>query len=393
MKKSLLFTVLVLLLASCSGRKQIEKALHSGNYDQAIEDALRKLDNNKNKKRKQDYVVMLEDAYYKAVERDLNDINHLKKDGNPEHYKAIYEMYLDLNARQEAIKPVLPLQIGSKTLNLKFNNYSNEIIASRDKVADYMYEKGLALLESDTKSNIRDGYDVFRYIERIYPNYEDTQSLILEAHARGTDFVIVSIENQTQQTIPVRLEDDLLNFDTYGLNQFWTVYHANSETNIDYDYAMQLQLKRINISADELHERQLLKEKQIVDGWKYQLDAAGNVVKDSLGNDIKIDNVINVRARYFEFNQFKSTQVIANVIYTDLKRNKTLDAFPIDSEFVFENRYATIRGDERALDRNEIALLNNRQLFFPSDSQMVFDTGEDLKLKLIQIINSYRLKA
>jgi hypothetical protein len=393
MKKFLLYTVLVLLLASCSGRKQIEKALHSGNYDQAIEDALRKLDNNKDKNRKQDYVVMLEDAYYKAVERDLNDINHLKKDRNPEHYKAIYNMYLDLNARQEAIKPILPLQIGGKTLNLTFSNYTNDIVDYRNKVADYTYDTGLALLESEDKSKIRNAYALFQYIEGIYPNYEDTRTLMQEAHERGTDFVIVSIENQTHQIIPQRLEDDLLNFDTYGLNQFWTIYHANADSNIDYDYAMQLQLKRINISADELHERQLLKEKQIVDGWKYQLDEAGNVVKDSLGNDIKVDNIINVRARYFEFNQFKSTQLVANVVYVDLKQNKTLDAFPIDSEFVFENRYATIRGDKRALDRKEIALLNNRQVYFPDDAQMVFDTGEDLKFKLKNILSTYRIRS
>jgi hypothetical protein len=393
MKKFLLYTVLVLLLASCSGRKQIEKALHSGNYDQAIEDALRKLDNNKDKNRKQDYVVMLEDAYYKAVERDLNDINHLKKDRNPEHYKAIYNMYLDLNARQEAIKPILPLQIGGKTLNLTFSNYTNDIVDYRNKVADYTYDTGLALLESEDKSKIRNAYALFQYIEGIYPNYEDTRTLMQEAHERGTDFVIVSIENQTHQIIPQRLEDDLLNFDTYGLNQFWTIYHANADSNIDYDYAMQLQLKRINISADELHERQLLKEKQIVDGWKYQLDEAGNVVKDSLGNDIKVDNIINARARYFEFNQFKSTQLVANVVYVDLKQNKTLDAFPIDSEFVFENRYATIRGDKRALDRKEIALLNNRQVYFPDDAQMVFDTGEDLKFKLKNILSTYRIRS
>ena len=60
MKKSLLLTIILTLLLSCSGRKQIEKALHSGNYDQAIEDAITKLENHKDKKRKQDYVVMLE---------------------------------------------------------------------------------------------------------------------------------------------------------------------------------------------------------------------------------------------------------------------------------------------------------------------------------------------
>jgi hypothetical protein len=155
---------------------------------------------------------------------------------------------------------------------------------------------------------------------------------------------------------------------------------------------MQLQLKRINISADELHERQLLKERQIIDGWKYQLDSAGNVMKDSLGNDIKFDNLVNVRARYFEFNQFKSTQVIANVLFVDLKQNQTLDVFPIESQIVFENRYATMRGDKRALDREELIVLNNRQLYFPSDVEMVFDTGEDLKLKLKNIISNYKIR-
>lgn len=392
MKKFLLFTVLLSVLVSCSGRKQIEKALHSGNYNQAIQDALKKLENNKDKKRKQDYVMLLEDAYAKANERDLLNIKHLKKDGNPEHYKTIYDLYLNLNARQEAVKAVLPLQINGRDIKIKLNDYTDAIVESREKVSDYMYDKGLDLLESDDKYTIRQAYDVFKYIERINPNYEDTRSLLQEAHERGTEFVIVTIENQTNQIIPRRLEDDLLNFDTYGLNQFWIVYHANSNPQIDYDYAMQLQLKRINISPEELHEKQLLREKQIVDGWKYQLDDAGNVMKDSLGNDIKIDNIVNVRARYFEFNQFKSTQVIANVVYIDLKTNQVLDAFPIDSEFVFENRFATVRGDERALTNEDLNIVRNRRVPFPSNEQMVYDTGEDLKIKLKNIITSYRMR-
>ena len=116
MKKSLLLTILLSVLLSCGGSKQIEKQLHSGNYDIAITNALKKLENNKDKKRKEQYVIMLEDAYYKAVERDLKDINNLNKDGNKEQYKAIYEIYTDLDARQEAIKPILPLKIGNKNL-------------------------------------------------------------------------------------------------------------------------------------------------------------------------------------------------------------------------------------------------------------------------------------
>jgi hypothetical protein len=369
----------------------MESAISHGNYDQAISEALRKLENNKDKKRKQDYIVMLEDAYYKVLEEDLQTIAHLKKDGNPEQYKTIYTIYSDLEERQNAIKRVLPLKINGKTLHLKFNDYSSDIVDYRYKTSEYLIDQGIALLDSDDKYNARKAYNIFSYIESINPNFDENRSLMTEAHQKGTDFVHVSVKNNTHQIIPQRLEAELLDLNTYGLNQFWTQYHAVANEAIEYDFAMQLQLKRINISPERINERQLLREKQIVDGWEYQLDANGNVVKDSLGNDIKIDKIINVRARFFEVIQTKSAQVIADVVYTDLKQNQVVDNFTIDSGFVFENIFGRYRGDRRALNRDDRDLINLRQVRFPSDEQMVFDTGEDLKLKLKDIISSYRL--
>lgn len=392
MKRFLLLSVLLSLLLSCNGRKQVEKAINSGNYDVAINDALKKLQTNKDKKRKEDYVLMLRDAYYKVVARDLDRVKHLKKDNNPELYKEIYEMFIDLNARQEAIKPVLPLVVNGKEISFKFNDYSSSIVKYRDLTSDYLYEEGLKLLELEDKSKIRDAYSIYQYIESINPNYDDTRALMEEAHYRGTNYVIVNIENQTNQIIPKRLEDDLLNFNTYGLNQFWTVYHANADTNINYDYAMQLQLKRINISPERIVERQILREQRIVDGWEYQLDGNGNVMKDSLGNDIKVDKIITVKARLFEFEQQKSSQILADVVYSDLNTNQVIDRFPIDSGFEFLNLYATYRGDKRALTREDLDIIRNRRVMFPSNEQMVYDTGEDLKLKLKDIISRFRIR-
>jgi len=390
MKRLLLLLVLITALVSC-GKKQVEKALNTGNYDVAIQDALKKLDNNKNKKRKQDYVLMLGDAYTKAVERDLNTINHLKQDNNPEQYQQIYETYMDLHLRQESIKPVLPLKVNGKTVKFKFNDYNNSIIDYREKTSDYLYEKGLKQLESDNKGIIRDAYDTFSYIEHINPNYEDTRELLEEAHQRGTNYVIVTIENQTRQMIPRQLEDDLLNFNTYGLNQFWTNYHAIENPEINYDFAMQLLLKHINISPEQITEREFLREREIVDGWEYKLDRQGNVMKDSLGKDIKIDKIVKVRARYFESLQTKSSQIIGEVVYVDLNSNQVISSYPIDSGFVFENIYGNFRGDERALLREDRDLIRNRRAPFPTNEQMVYDTGEDLKAKLKDIISRFRV--
>lgn len=392
MKRILLLTIVISVIVSC-GKKHVEKAINTGNYDAAIQDALKKLESNKDKKRKQDYVLMLGDAYSKVVERDLNSINHLKKDNNPEVYKQIYETYMDLHQRQEAIKPVLPLQVNGKTVKFKFNDYSNSILEYREKTSDYMYDQGIKLVDSDDKRIIREAYDAFNYIERINPNYEDVRELLEEAHQRGTNYVIVSIENQTNQIIPRQLEMDLLNFNTYGLNQFWTVYHANSNENteIQYDYAMQLQLKQINISPEQISQAEFLREREIKDGWEYQLDRQGNVMKDSLGNDIKIDKIIKVRARYFETIQTKSSQILGDVVYIDLNTNQVFKTFPIDSGFVFENIFATFRGDERALLNEDRDFIRNRMIPFPSNEQMVYDTGEDLKAKLKDIISRFRI--
>ncbi|WP_195806616.1 hypothetical protein [Winogradskyella helgolandensis] len=392
MKRLLLLSVLVTVLISCSAKKQIESAISQGNYDQAISDALEKLENNKDKNRKQDYIVMLKDAYNKVLDEDLQTIKHLKKDGNPEQYKTIYDMYSDLEARQVAIKRVMPLQIDGKTINFEFKDYSSELVDYRYKTSDYLINQGIALLDSNDKYNAREAHDIFSYIERINPNFEENRSLIAEAHQKGMDYIHVSIQNHTQQIIPQQLEAELLDFNTYGLNQFWTTYHANTDKSINYDFAMELQLKQINVSPERINERQILREQDIIDGWEYELDRAGNVRKDSLGNDIKIDKIINVKARFMEVVQTKSAQVIANVVYTDLKQNQTIDTFTIDSGFIFENIFGTYKGDKRALNKDDRNLLNQRQILFPSDEQMVYDTGEDLKLQLKNIISSYNVR-
>ncbi|GAB4158279.1 MAG: hypothetical protein Tsb0033_11210 [Winogradskyella sp.] len=393
MKRFLLFTVLVSVLVSCSAKKQIETAISHGNYDHAISEALRKLENNKDKKRKQAYVMMLKEAYDKVLAEDLAQIAHLKKDGNPELYKTIYESYTDLEARQNAIKRIMPLKIEGKTINFTFNDYSNALVEYRYKTSDYLMDKGLDLLDTEDKFNAREAYSLFNYVDSINPNFEDVRDLMQEAHDKGMNYVHVSVLNETHQIIPQQLEAELLDFNTYGLNQFWTTYHAVADNTIDYDFAMELQLKQINVSPERINERQLLRERQIVDGWEYLLDDNGNVAKDSLGNDIKVDKIVTVRARFFEVLQTKSAQVIADVVYKDLKQNQVIDAITIDSGFTFENVFGHFRGDHRALNREDIALLRQQQVHFPTDEQMVYDSGEDLKLKLKDIISSYRLNS
>jgi hypothetical protein len=48
-----------------------------------------------------------------------------------------------------------------------------------------------------------------------------------EAKFKGSDYVSVYTKNETNMIIPQRLQNDLLDFSTFGLNDKWTVYNNN----------------------------------------------------------------------------------------------------------------------------------------------------------------------
>ena len=383
MKKVISLLALLILITSC-GIKQTRELLSSGDYDAAIRNAVDGLRGNKNAKGKQDYIYLLEEAFAKAKERDLRDINGWFKDANPQNLEKIYNTYFQLNYRQEQIRPLLPLKLlkEGRDAQFPFDDYTDQIVSSKNALSKYLYENSKALLVTKDKMTIRRAYDDLVYLESINPGFKDVAKLTDEAKFKGTDFVNVYSKNETNMVIPVRLENDLLDFSTYGLNDKWTVYHSNRQKGIDYDFGLIVNFRQINISPEQVKEKQFEKEKQIKDGVKNLLDTNGNIVKDSLGHPIKVENMKTIRISIYEFSQIKSCQVTAKIDFINFKTNQLIETFPLATEFVFSNIYSTYKGDKRACEDTYYSNFDRRVVPFPSNEQMIFDTGNDLKAKL-----------
>lgn len=394
MKKITILLLSISFLISCSGVKRTQSLLSDGNYDAAINRSIESLKTNKTSKGKQDYVYLLEEAYAKAKDRDLREVEMLQKDGNPANLEKIYNKYLQLNNRQERIRPLLPLPLLQEGRNaiFPFDDYSSQIVKTREALSKYLYDNSKALMKQNDKMSYRKAYDDFGYLNEINPGYKDIKSLMDEAHFKGTDFVHVYTKNETNMVIPARLQNDLLDFSTFGLNDKWTVYHNNRQKDIKYDFAMIVNFRNINISPEQIKEREFVKEKQIADGKKPVLDAQGNPVKDAQGNTVMVDNMKTVRATIYEFKQFKACQITAKIDYIDFRTNQLIDAFPLSSEYVFEYIYANYNGDKNACDSDYLQYFGRRATPFPSNEQMVYDSGEDLKAKLKSIITRNKFR-
>ena len=394
MKKSLLFSALIFLIFSCSSIKNTQEAISNGNYDSAINSAIKKLKRNKTKKRNQPYILLLEEAFEKAAVKDLARINFLKKDKNPENIETIFVLYEQLKRRQEILKPLLPLYIVNENRDavFLFTNYDDAIIENKNQLSDYLYAKAKGLFNIDSKFDYRAAYGDLAYIEKVNPNFKDVRNLMNVARERGLDFVIVSMKNETQKVIPKKLEEDLLNFDTYGLNDLWTVYHASKDPRVQYDFGLELNLRNIQVSPERVREKEINKEKEIKDGFTYLLDTKGDQVLDEDGNKIKVDKMVPVRCEIYQFTQFKSAKVTGKVKYVDLNSKQIIQTYPIASEYIFQHRYAQFKGDKRALESSFLDLIRLRVVQFPANEQMIYDSVQDLKQKLKSIITRNKFR-
>lgn len=368
--------------------------LSNGDYDGAIERALDGLRTNKNAKGNQDYVYLLEEAFAKAKERDLNNLSLLIKEKNPSNLEKIYNLYIQLHTRQDKIRGVLPLKLLKENRNalFPFSDYSNELIASKADLSEYLYNNAKKQLLSKNKILIRQTYDDLIYLEKLNPDYKNVRELIDNAKFKGTDFVFVSTKNETNMVIPSRLQDDLLDFSTYGINDKWTEYHNKKQNDIFYDFALVVNFREIKISPEQVREKQFIKEKQIKDGTKPLLDSNGVQVKDSEGKPMVVDVMKTISASVYEFTQFKSVQTTAKVEFHDLNTKQLIDAYPLSSEFIFNYIYANYNGDKRACEQDYFQYFERRAVQFPTNEQMVYDSGEDLKAKLKAIISGNRFR-
>ena len=382
--------ILLFIFYSCSTTKKIKNDIASGNYDKAITEAISKIKTIKNKKKKDDYFLILNETYYKAIDNDLSKIDHLINDGNPELYKDIYQTYLLLNERQNKIKPIIPLKSDNKKINFNFFNYDSQIIDYRYKTSDYLYNVAKNLMKNSLKSNYKEAYYLLTYIEEINPNFNKTRNLIQECIDKGKHNILVEIFNDTDKIISEKLENDILDFETYGLKSLWQSFYSNrTRLAINYDYKISLIFKNIEFSPEIMNEKEKNVEKRIKDGLKYLLDDNGNVVKDSLGNDIKIDNIITVRAKTIEFRQTKAAKIIAQVQIVNLKTNELVDKFPLSSEFIFENIFIEFSGDRRTLNSRQRRLSKNKFLPYPSNEFLTYNNSNTIKSKLKYIVSNY----
>ena len=386
MKKGVLiiFAVTIILSGCGSSKKQLEK----GNYDAAIVTAVKQLRKDPDDAKQ---AATLERSFNVVNEQDNERIKFLKMEGRPQNWDEIYQIYRRMSDRQALIRTVMPINAGGKTVEIPYVDYMTEMIAAKKKSADFYYAHGMELMKSGLKDNYRQAFAEFVRAKDYVGDYESIDSKINEARYLGMSRVFVALQNTTPLKFPKDFEEDLLAVNLQALNSEWVEFHTlNLDSNTQYDYFINVNVKNIAVSPDNTSQRDSVIKRDVEDGYQYQLDKKGNVMKDSLGNDIKVKKYKTLQCALVSTFQTKTCRIDGDIEIIQANPNKLLKKDPMGAQSTFENISARAIGDVGALNASQLQRTKTQIVPFPSDIEMVLRCSDNLKNAIRGSIQSNR---
>jgi hypothetical protein len=377
--------ILTIILAGCgSSKKQLEK----GNYDAAIDRAVKQLRRDPSDAKQ---IATLDRSYNIVNEQDNERIRFLKLENKPANWDEIYQINKRLSDRQALVRSVTPLNLNGKSIEYTYVDYMPEMVAAKRKSADFYYAHGNELMKNKLKDSYRQAYYEFVRAKEYIGDYEGIDNKIEESKYLGMSRVLITLQNKSILQFPQDFEEELLAVDLPRINSEWVEYNTKDlDPNTQYDYFVNINIRNIAVSPDQTMQRDSVIKKEVEDGYNYQLDKKGNVMKDSLGNDIKTKKYKTLQCALIETVQSKACRIDGDVEVIQANPNKVLKKEPLGAQSNFENISARAVGDIQALSQAQVEKTRAKPVPFPSDIEMVLRCSESLKLAINGAVQNNR---
>ena len=344
-----------LLVVGC---KTASKQYDKGNYDEAVQLAVKKLQ----KKPNEEMRALLQSAYQYAVNDHESKIHQLSNNTNELKWEWIHAEYSSLQRLYEAIqRSPEALSIVTPT------DYSSYLHTYADKAADTRFQRGMMWMDKNDKLSFRNAYHEFNaalqyrpgeltFIERRNEAYENAVINVVVMPMEGNRYRFSSYNNHELRDF----ENDLLRQLQYNSgNQFVKFYSSwdASSRNIQPDQFVDFRFSTFDIgrTRDQRSTREVSKE-IVIKETVYRPDS---VVKEYKKVFAKITTT--KRAMLSQGNlQINVRDASGRWLWSDDIRG--------DHDWCTE--FSTYTGDERALSESDKQLVNRRQDSPPNDNEI-----------------------
>ncbi|MFT7589002.1 MAG: hypothetical protein ACI959_001216 [Limisphaerales bacterium] len=372
--KMMLGFTLISVLASCNSA---EKQLLSGEYEKAFESAIEKL-GKPNRKNKDEFILLIEDAFAFANQEDNETILLLQAEGRSDRWLSIIDIYEDMKYRQDMLRPHLPLFIKDehRYAEIEIIDLVPSLADAKHQAAAYLYEEAVYLLNSNRKQEARDAYDILCNLHSISGSYKDSRILLEDARFIGTERITVEIRNKTGHAVPTHVMKELKRANLSNLNEFWVEYLNYEPADYPPDYRVFVKLESVNVTQDFRNELHYSESKTLLLG---QSDTSGVKVKERV-----------ITANVVETKQHKAAKISGRIEYMTGNGRQLIKSIPVFAEVEFLNISACATGNLEALKPETKEKLSGGILPFPNNHQMLSDAQHQFEVAMLGALNQHR---
>ncbi len=365
------FFGIIALLSGCASGK---KALQKGDYEKAVTQAINRLRSNDGQKKAR---ATLANAYRYALEAHLGNIKTARASNDIMKWEVIARNYQYINFLADEIQRCP----GCRQVVPKPARYDSELVDAKNKAAEVHYNLGVQAMKlKDQRVKAIEAHQHFQSAQALAPRFKDVEQLLGEALYFATLRVVVEPIPSPSRMFNIKHEFFVNKINEYLHNnminqyvRFYTPDEANAEK-LDYvDHIIRMEFDQFtlgNLSSN-----------------KTTRDVSRDSVVIATKDNVKIYGTVKAKLTTNEKAITGRGLLDFKVFDNNLKKVVTQEKFP--SEYTWAIRWASFNGDERALNDDELKMVNTVEATAPSPQYMFEEFTAPLYNQAISKIRNY----
>lgn len=364
------FIYLSILIVGCTTGKN---ALQKGNYDASVNKAVDRL---KSSPKNAEALQVLASAYDLALKGHLRKIDEAKLSADVLRWEYILSDYQELNQLADVINSCP----SCLTVVPNPQQFITEAAAAKYKAAEVRYALGQKQLDENTRASAKKAYGNFEKAQQFYPSYKDVKVKLDEAYWAAVVRVViqpVQVRTDRYRLSNQYFQDQVNNFiANYRNNKFVLFYDEKHATDqkIVPDQVLSLSFDDFVVGQTYVKERvEKMKRDSVIIGQT-------RVNKPIYGT---------VKATFSVFDKKVSSSGLLALIITDWNSQKIIKQQRLSGTYVWQDSWASYKGDERALTNQQLKLAGKREFFPPSPDQLFIAFTKPIYAQLVDEVNYF----
>ncbi|TCC93588.1 hypothetical protein EZ428_02120 [Pedobacter frigiditerrae] len=364
------FLYLSILIVGCTTGKN---ALQKGNYDQSV---FKSVDRLKSSPKNAEAMYVLPIAYDLALKEHLRKIDEAKVSSDVLRWETILAHYQKINQLSDEVNGS-PVALG---LIPNPQKYINEVEDSKYKAAEVRYTLGVNQMNENNRVSAKNAYFNFEKAQYFYPSYRDVKNKMDDAYWAAVVKVVVQ---------PVKVNSGYYQLSNQYFQQQVSDFISSYQQNRFVIFYSEQQANSQKITPDQVLR---LSFDDFIVGQTYVKERVEKLKKDSvLISDSRANGKVygTVKATLSIFNKQVSSSGLLAMTIIDYPSNKIIRQQRLPGTYVWQDNWATYKGDERALTSQQLQMTKRRELLPPAPASLFVEFTKPIYAQLVDEISYF----